>query len=354
MNEWDSSTFAEHLGKKINFGVVIGKSLSGKKTVAAQLSKIINGKVINMANIAEELKKNMGTEEEPFEGEVPVEKVEEAILEIVSNDRTADRKFTYIFADWVHKSAMDFLNAMNQEFGLPTFAIECDCDIKVTHDRFKKKNDIEGDMPEEAVAELAEATTKSETTINDIAYFFEQMSIKHKLLKVNTDGALETTINSLRSLFSAKILVVNHENRLEVDTNCSNLAIKYNLFYLSVQQCIKEQIKSDTDFGKKLVASRRQKALLANSDEQNADQNDQSLYNPVHYDARLVLKLIQTTLAEKRTNQSYILLEGLFNCNKLEEEQDKLSCRFMDELFMIEKSIGEVAGIISLSYHLES
>jgi len=43
-----------------------------------------------MAEIANEIKKKMGTEEEPYEGEVPIAKVEEAILEIVSNDRAAN------------------------------------------------------------------------------------------------------------------------------------------------------------------------------------------------------------------------------------------------------------------------
>lgn len=49
MNEWDASTFAEHLGKKIYWGMFTGRSYSGKKTVAAALANIINGKIINMA-----------------------------------------------------------------------------------------------------------------------------------------------------------------------------------------------------------------------------------------------------------------------------------------------------------------
>jgi hypothetical protein len=55
----------------------------------------------------------MGTEEEPFEGEVPIEKVEEAILELVSKDRAANSKYTYLFDGWLHKSTMDFITAMH-------------------------------------------------------------------------------------------------------------------------------------------------------------------------------------------------------------------------------------------------
>jgi len=38
MSEWDVSTFAEHLGKKVNWGMFTGRSYSGKKTVAASLA----------------------------------------------------------------------------------------------------------------------------------------------------------------------------------------------------------------------------------------------------------------------------------------------------------------------------
>lgn len=56
-----------------------GRSFSGKKTAAAELANTIKSKTINMEQIAGELKKTMGTEEEPFEGDVPVDKVEAAI-----------------------------------------------------------------------------------------------------------------------------------------------------------------------------------------------------------------------------------------------------------------------------------
>jgi hypothetical protein len=63
---------------------------------------------------------------------------------------------------------------------------------------------------------------------------FIDANIKHKLINISTDGSLETTINGLKKHFSAKVIIVNHEKRLDVDTTCSNLAIKYNMLYLSV------------------------------------------------------------------------------------------------------------------------
>jgi hypothetical protein len=58
--------------------------------------------------------------------------------------------------------------------------------------------------------------------------------------------------------------------------------------------------------------------------------------------------MIQATIAEKRSTEEYILLEGLCNNIKLSNEDDRLSLRYMDELFAIEKVIGEVAAVISL------
>lgn len=58
------------------WGLLTGRSYSGKKTLAGALGNIINAKLINMSEVQAELKKKMGTEEEPYEGEVPLNKVE--------------------------------------------------------------------------------------------------------------------------------------------------------------------------------------------------------------------------------------------------------------------------------------
>jgi len=47
----------------------------------------------------------MGTEEEPFEGEVPTMKVYESVLESISQDRVNNRNFTYIFDGYPHSKA---------------------------------------------------------------------------------------------------------------------------------------------------------------------------------------------------------------------------------------------------------
>jgi hypothetical protein len=58
-----------------------------------------------LTGIAESLKKTMGTEEEPFEGEVPAIKVYEAVLESIGQDKVNNKKFTYIFDGYSHSKA---------------------------------------------------------------------------------------------------------------------------------------------------------------------------------------------------------------------------------------------------------
>jgi hypothetical protein len=65
----------------------------------------------------------------------------------------------------------------------------------------------------------------------------------------------------LKERFAPKVILVNHEKRLTVDTTCANLAIKYNFLYISVYQTIKQHIETNTDFGKKLVATKKSKDI---------------------------------------------------------------------------------------------
>lgn len=51
-----------------------------------------------MTSIASDIKKSMGTEEEPFEGEVDIKKVQEAILEMIKKNKESGNKITYLFS----------------------------------------------------------------------------------------------------------------------------------------------------------------------------------------------------------------------------------------------------------------
>jgi len=84
MKNWDESSFNKLLGNDVSYGVVLGRPLAGKTVVSNHISQLVGGKVISLTGIAETVKKTLGTEEEPFEGEVPTLKVYEAVLEHIS------------------------------------------------------------------------------------------------------------------------------------------------------------------------------------------------------------------------------------------------------------------------------
>lgn len=148
------------------------------------------------------------------------------------------------------------------------------------------------------------------------------------------------------------MILVNHEKRIDVDTACSNLAIKYNMLYMSVYQLIKQEIEAETALGKQLVQSKRQKAMDFGPTVKN-DPFAENEFSAVHFDQTLVMQLVQQKIAAHRTNQKFILLEGFCNSSKLESETQRLQLRFMDEFFAIEKNIGEVVGVIGLQNEKE-
>lgn len=83
MSGWDNKVFEEHLGLKIDWSIVTGRSLSGKTTIAQGVANCIRGKILDMSKISEKCKERLGTEDEPWEDPVPVEEVEKDLLAIV-------------------------------------------------------------------------------------------------------------------------------------------------------------------------------------------------------------------------------------------------------------------------------
>jgi hypothetical protein len=61
------------------------------------------------------------------------------------------------------------------------------------------------------------------------------------------------------------------------------------------------------------------------------DEFAESDFSPALFDQGLVMELLAYTIAEKRTNERFVLLEGLFNSSKFSSEDDKLEIRNMDE-----------------------
>jgi len=99
-----------------------------------------------------------------------------------------------------------------------------------------------------------------------------------------------------------------------VDTTCSNLAIKYNMIYISVYQLIKHHLSKQTSWGRKLLATQRTKEITVAT--QVRDEFDEQEYSPVHYEQGVLMALIKATIKEHRHRQKFVIIEGMFNSTK--------------------------------------
>ena len=98
--------------------------------------------------------------------------------------------------------------------------------------------------------------------------FFEEayatFGARVQQININTGAKLELTKREVLSLFAPKIVLLNHEKRLNVDIPCQNLSVKYNMLYLSVYQLIREHIEGNTEWGQRLQRERKQKEMTMN------------------------------------------------------------------------------------------
>jgi hypothetical protein len=250
----------------------------------------------------------------------------------------------------MHKSAGDCMRWFHETFGRPSFHVFLTVDNNIIEDRFRvsKEMDAGAELGDEHKEALQEKKAAGEAEKKAVDAALAEFGGKTRLISLTTDKSLETIMNELRSQFCAKVVLINHDNGIPVDTACANLAIKFNMLYVSAYQLIKDHIQKGTAHGKALMASYNPKDL------QNARGDaDEFEFSAAHYDTATVINLIKDSVQSLRTTQQFILLEGLCNSTKLQHRADQLGMRQMDELFALEKNVGEVNSVVSLLFHAE-
>lgn len=352
MSSWDYSVFEERLGNKVEYGIVIGQANTGKTTLSAVLKAQLDYQVIDMKAIADKIRAGMTNEEgEPVEAdtEVPIVEVEKAIMAMIGEGRSSTKRMKYIFDGWTHAD-VDKFNAFVQPLGVPAFLLCLETSKKYLKDRYCKKNELD-EFPAEQEEVLDQQTAAASDVKEAMRHHLAGAGPRCEVIDFNTDASFETTQKALVQKFSPQVILLNHEKRLGVDTTCANLAIKFNMIYISVYQIIQQHIKNNTEWGKLLKATKRTKSI--NLTTQVRDEFNEAEYSPALFDQKLVMEMLRSTITEKRTNQRFVILEGLCNSHKLQQEEEKLELRNMDELWQIEKHIGEIKAIIGLQFAFE-
>jgi adenylate kinase family enzyme len=204
----------------------------------------------------------LGTEEEPFEGEVPLSDVEKSIVNHIKQEVNSGNRVKFVFDGFSHKTSAEFID-FTKQFGTPNFIIHLKTKDATIKDRYCKDKELD------AVPEVEEGGENEFKTNEDAADKLKDgmteavsdVADRISTYNINTDDSLEKTNKELANNFLPKVLLVNHEKRLGIDTTCANLAIKYNMIYISAYQIIKQNIEGNTDWGKKLLAGKRTKEI---------------------------------------------------------------------------------------------
>lgn len=194
---------------------------------------------------------------------VPIAEVEKEVASIIAAASAGAGKAKFIFDGFTHETEEAFLKFIEQ-FGLPEFVYFLTAEEKHIKERWVKvKMDGEGEVNEEDGEKIKADSTANEARRTKLIAHFEQFPGRVNIIQQNTSTSLESTLKELNSKFSPKVILVNHEKRLAVDTPCANLAIKYNMIYISAYQVIRDHVKNNTAWGKKLLAGKKTKAIDA-------------------------------------------------------------------------------------------
>lgn len=98
-------------------------------------------------------RKKLGTEDEPFEDDVPPEKITEEILSLIIGETKAGKKHTYVI-DGINKDDINQMVKLQNELGAPSSIISLECDKESISNRLKKKLEIDDELGEEQIEEL--------------------------------------------------------------------------------------------------------------------------------------------------------------------------------------------------------
>jgi adenylate kinase family enzyme len=159
VSEWDSQNWQEVFASvKVDWCLVTGSPLSGKTTVTKYLLKHIGSQravtVIDHKEHEAAIRASMATPEGPYEGEVPLSKIEDSIASLIQRDKKAGKRVLYVFDSFPgHKTAADFAKFTREKIRCPAdFIVSCQINQDgqgTLPQRFKKKLEVEADLSEE-------------------------------------------------------------------------------------------------------------------------------------------------------------------------------------------------------------
>ena len=330
----------KYYGQHLQYVLINGPKLSGKTTIAKMIADKYGYTLVDTAGVTEELKKKLATEETPAESvTVNFDQILEHIADKLHN--RVNRKQKFVLDVFPFESLAQITSILNT-LGNPTTFLELECPISYVKGRYKIVNSVT-ELAEDQVAELDKGYAAYEETKAELLKLKENKSLKY--CEVKTFLTLDKVSQQLEAIFAAKVVLLRFEGKQnDVDVTLENLAIKYGYLYLNVTALIRQNRQDKTAIGKELSQRKKRKEL-----KREYNKSAELLYGAINYDYPLVLKMIKETIEKMRTNQPYILINNLINSHKLAHADDQLDIRAMDELFLVNKEVGQVFSVLNIT-----
>ena len=177
--------------------------MTGKTTLTQTLKKNLVGQKIAIVDWKEheaQIKATLGTPEEPFDGKVPLGKIEDSIVATIKQDKKAGKRVTYVFDCFPgHPTSTEFAKFVREKLNSPPdHIISCYVpESQVLMQRYKKKIEVEADLSEEQVDQYKLIMQEYNENIESyIGGYAEQYIItgRTKLTIVDTTAASEETV----------------------------------------------------------------------------------------------------------------------------------------------------------------
>jgi adenylate kinase len=334
MDSFNINLMNTYRGVQLQYALIVGPVTSGKTTTAKQLIKF-GFTFIEMEALAEDIKKRLATEDNPIEN-ITVnfpQKLEELKTRTLGR-KCKDEKFVLDGLDFEDPiSIKKIITAL----GPPAFYLELAYDPKEVKNRYMKKNEV-GELNEEDNARIdkqIEDFDKTRGMIDNLLAELDGMTNHYELSADTTEKELE---NSIREVFEPKLVLLKWDGDASMSDVFVNLALKYSFLYISIPELIKREVSKRTSIGIELSLTKKPKELIIEDE-----------YSAAHYENGLILRLLKENMKKIAGKYQTAFVYGYLSSYKLKGWEEMQQFRVMDELFALEKEVGEIKSIINIT-----
>jgi len=334
MDSFNINLMDTYRGVQLQYVLIVGPTTSGKTTTAKYLTEF-GFTLIEMEALTEDIKKRLATEDNPIENitvDFP-QKLEELKARTLGR-KSKGEKFVLDGLDFEDPSS---IKKIITALGSPTFYLELAFDPKEIKKRYMKKNEMV-ELNEEDNAKIDKQIEDFGKTRGMIDSLLAELDVVINHYELNTDTTEEELKNSIREVFEPKLVLLKWDGDRSISEVFVNLALKYSFLYISIPELIKYETSQRTPIGIELLQTKKPKELIV-----------EDSYSAAHYENRLILRLLKENMKRIAGKYQIAFIYGYLSSYKLKGWEEMQQFRVMDELFLLEKEVGQIMSIINIT-----